>query len=193
MLVKIKRLGYDYRYIKEIISMEEKKSLLKEVFDWIAVVVVAIIAALIIDNFIIVNAKVPSASMEQTIMTGDRVIGFRGAYLFSDPERGDIVIFKYPDDEKILYIKRIIGMPGDTVQIEDGKVYINGEALKEDYLNVKTEGSFGPYTVPEGHYFMLGDNRNNSADSRYWNNTYVAKDKIIGKAVFKYWPSIKKL
>ncbi|SFK74742.1 signal peptidase I Serine peptidase. MEROPS family S26A [Lachnospiraceae bacterium KH1T2] len=173
--------------------MEEKKSLIKEIFDWLAVVVIAVIAALIIDNFIIVNAKIPSASMEQTIMTGDRVIGFRGAYLFSDPQRGDIVIFKYPDDESILYIKRIIGMPGDEVEIKDNVVYINGERYNEDYISGGTSGDFGPYKVPEGHYFMLGDNRNNSADSRYWNNTYLAKEKIVGKAVFRYWPSIKKL
>jgi len=165
-----------------------KNAILREIVEWVGVIFSALIISLFINFCIIVNAKVPSGSMESTIMTGDRVIGFRLAYAFSEPERGDIVIFKYPDDEKVLYIKRIIGMPGDTVEIKDGGVYINGEQLYEPYLTVTTEGEFGVYEVPEGHYFMMGDNRNNSADSRYWVNTYLSKDKIEGKAIFRYYP-----
>ena len=78
-------------------------------------------------------------------------------------------------------------MPGDIVFIKDGEVYINGTALNEPYIREKTEGEFGPYTVPEDCYFCLGDNRNDSSDSRYWNNTYVSKDKILGKVVLRYW------
>ena len=167
--------------------------IVKEIIEWIAVVVVAVVLAYCVNHFIIVNAIVPSSSMEKTIMTGDRVIGNRLAYSFSEPERGDIIIFKFPDDESKLYIKRLIGLPGETVEIKEGKVFVDGEALDEPYLTVTTEGTFGPYTVPEGHYFMLGDNRNNSADSRYWNNTYLAREKIVGKAVFKYWPGFKGL
>ena len=167
--------------------------IVKEIIEWIAVVVVAVVLAYCVNHFIIVNAIVPSSSMEKTIMTGDRVIGYRLAYSFSEPERGDIIIFKFPDDESKLYIKRLIGLPGETVEIKEGKVFVDGEALDEPYLTVTTEGTFGPYTVPEGHYFMLGDNRNNSADSRYWNNTYLAREKIVGKAVFKYWPGFKGL
>lgn len=167
--------------------------IVKEIIEWIAVVVVAVVLAYFVNHFIIVNAIVPSSSMEKTIMTGDRVIGYRLAYSFSEPERGDIIIFKFPDDESKLYIKRLIGLPGETVEIKEGKVFVDGEALDEPYLTVTTEGTFGPYTVPEGHYFMLGDNRNNSADSRYWNNTYLAREKIVGKAVFKYWPGFKGL
>ena len=167
--------------------------IVKEIIEWIAVVVVAVVLAYFVNHFIIVNAIVPSSSMEKTIMTGDRVIGYRLAYSFSEPERGDIIIFKFPDDESKLYIKRLIGLPGETVEIKEGKVFVDGEALDEPYLTVTTEGTFGPYTVPEGHFFMLGDNRNNSADSRYWNNTYLAREKIVGKAVFKYWPGFKGL
>ena len=167
--------------------------IVKEIIEWIAVVVVAVVLTYFINHFIIVNAIVPSSSMEKTIMTGDRVIGYRLAYSFSEPERGDIIIFKFPDDESKLYIKRLIGLPGETVEIKEGKVFVDGEALDEPYLTVTTEGTFGPYSVPEGHYFMLGDNRNNSADSRYWNNTYLAREKIVGKAVFKYWPGFKGL
>ena len=105
--------------------------------------------------------------------------------------RGDIVIFKYPDDESVDYLKRIIGLPGETVEIISGKVYINGELLDEPYLSEEPTGDFGPYQVPEDSYFMLGDNRAVSKDSRYWHNTYVKKDKIIAKAFVMYWPSLK--
>ena len=169
------------------------KRVRKELFEWVLTIAAAVMVALFINNFIIVNATVPTSSMEKTIMTNDRVIGLRFAYHSSEPERGDIIIFRFPDDEDILYIKRIIGMPGDTVEIHDGGVYIDGSLLDEPYLKVTTEGEFGPYTVPEGHYFMMGDNRNNSADSRYWDNTFLEREKIVGKAVLRYWPSIKKL
>ncbi len=171
----------------------EKDSILREIWEWVTVIGAAVIISLLINTFIIVNCVVPTSSMERTIMSNDRLIGFRLAYLFDDPERGDILIFKYPDDESILYVKRLIGMPGDTVEIYDGKVYVNGEELEEPYLSVVTEGTFGPYEVPEGHYFMMGDNRNNSADSRFWTHTYLSRKKIVGKAGFRYWPELKVL
>ena len=126
-------------------------------------------------------------------MTGDRIFGNRLAYVLGEPERFDIVIFKYPDDESQLFIKRIIGLPGETVEIIDGKVYIDGsDTPLDDSFTLETPtGNYGPYTVPEGCYFMLGDNRNNSKDSRFWQNTFVEEDKILGKAVVKYFPGIK--
>ncbi len=169
------------------------KRVRNEILEWIVTIAAAVLVALFINNFIIVNATVPTSSMEKTIMTNDRVIGLRLAYKSSDPERGDIIIFKFPDKESVLYIKRIIGMPGETVEVHDGGVYIDGSLLDEPYLNVTTEGDFGPYKVPEGHYFMMGDNRNNSADSRFWKNTYLDREKIVGKAIVRYWPPIKKL
>lgn len=170
-----------------------KRKVAKEILEWIGVIAAAVIFSLFINFCIIVNATVPTSSMETTIMSGDRVIGSRLAYARKQPERGDIVIFKNPDDESVLYIKRLIGMPGETLEIYDGKVYIDGKALDEPYLNVVTEGTFGPYEIPEGSYFMMGDNRNNSADSRYWDHTYLKEDKIVGKAVIKYFPSVGKL
>ena len=125
-------------------------------------------------------------------MPKDRVIGNRLAYHFSEPERGDIIIFKYPDDERQLYVKRIIGLPGETVTIEDAKVYIGEEEilLEEPYLKDewKIDNDGYSFEIPEGSYLVLGDNRNNSKDSRYWENTYVTEEKILGKAVFRYWP-----
>lgn len=128
-------------------------------------------------------------------MTGDRIFGNRLAYLFDDPERFDIVIFKYPDDESQRFIKRVIGLPGETVEIREGKVYINGSdtPLDDSFTPETPVGNFGPYTVPEGCYFMLGDNRNNSRDSRMWDNPYVKKEKILGKAVLRYFPGIEVL
>lgn len=171
----------------------EKTSLKREIIEWIVVVAVAVALALFIDLVLIVNAIVPTASMETTIMIGDRIVGNRLAYINEDPERGDIVIFKFPDYEKELFIKRIIGLPGDTIEIIDGVVYINGEILEEPYLHEKPVGSYGPITVPEGAYFMLGDNRNNSADSRFWNQPFVYKNKILGKAFVRYYPNPSKI
>ena len=172
-------------------SEEKKASIKAEVFSWVKVIVSAIIIALLVDFFIIANAVVPTGSMETTIPAGSRIMGLRLYYDFKEPERGDIVIFKYPDDESVDYLKRIIGLPGETVEIISGKVYINSELLDEPYLSEEPTGDFGPYQVPEDSYFMLGDNRAVSKDSRYWHNTYVKKDKIIAKAFVMYWPSLK--
>lgn len=181
------------QYNKSTSSLSEKKSsssgIISEIFSYVKIFAIAIIIAYITTHFFIINAQVPTGSMKNTIMEGDRLIGFRLSYKFSKPERGDIVIFKYPDDETQTYVKRVIGTPGDIVQIANGKVYINNEELEETYLkepmNISTKQE--TYVVPEGHYFMMGDNRNSSLDSRYWTNTYVAEDKILAKVLFRYY------
>ena len=171
-------------------------------------IIIVVVVVLIANNVVLINAKIPSESMENTIMTGDRIFGFRMAYginfdffgthvskKMKDPERYDIIIFKYPDDESQLFIKRLIGLPGETVEIRDGKVYIDGseEPLDDSFVPETPTGNYGPYKVPEDCYFMLGDNRENSRDSRYWDNTFVTFDEIVGKAVIRYFPSIKLL
>lgn len=174
--------------------MNKETSFAREAAEWLLVIAISAVLAFCLDKFIIVNAKIPSASMEPTIMTGDRLIGNRLAYINNDPQRGDIVIFLFPDNEKEYFIKRVIGLPGETVSIRAGKVYINDseEPLDESaYLTVTPLGDFGPFEVPEGAYFMMGDNRNNSMDSRYWNRPYVYKDKILGKAWARYFPHPK--
>lgn len=158
--------------------------------QWILILGIALLLGIIINSTVIVNAQIPSGSMENTIMPGDRVFGNRLSYVFGEPERFDIIIFRYPDDESQLFIKRIIGLPGETVEIRNGNIYIDGsdEPLKDVDTKEPMQGNFGPYTVPKGCYFVMGDNRNNSKDSRYWKHTFVSEDEILGKAVFRYWP-----
>ena len=162
-----------------------------EVISWTKEIAFILIFVFILNQVVIVNAYIPSGSMENTMMIGDRVIAFRLSYEFSDPKRSDIIVFSPPDGEPDLYIKRIIGVPGDIVEIKDGIVYINNEILEDDSSYVKGEpfGNFGPYNVPEESYFVMGDNRNGSIDSRSWQNTFVPKDKIVGKAIFRYFPN----
>lgn len=165
----------------------------RELMSWVMILVVSFLVALFINEVVLINARIISGSMEKTIMTGDRVMGARFAYWFSEPQRQDIVIFTSRERDNKTLIKRIIGVPGDTVEIYDGKVYVNGERLEEPYLWEEMYGSFGPYKVPEGCYFMLGDNRNGSGDSRYWSDPYVRREDILGKALFIYWPHIQGL
>ncbi len=182
-------------------SRKEKFDLKSEIISWIQVIIAAAIIAFCVNNFIIANSEVPTSSMETTIMAGDRVIGSRLSYKFGDPKRGDIAIFIYPDDEekgiKTYYVKRIIGIPGDTIDIVDGKVYLNGSdtPLEEDYLHEEMlpEEEAQHYEVPDGCYFMLGDNRNYSNDARRWKNKYVKREKLVAKVLFQYFPKIKKL
>ena len=167
------------------------KNILKEVLEYVIIFVVVAVIVLILNSFIIINARIPSESMEDTIMAGDRVIGNRLAYKTANPQRYDIVIFRPPDDESVYYIKRIIGLPGDTVYIIDGKGYINNESepLDDSFVKEVPLGSFGPYNVPGDSYFMMGDNRNSSLDSRFWETSnFVKREKILGKAMICYWP-----
>lgn len=195
---------------------EKVKAVIKEIFSWIKVIVLAFVVALILNKFVIVNANVPTGSMESTIQPDDRLIGFRLAYLFSEPQRGDIIIFKYPVSPDEIYIKRIIALPGETMEIKQSKIYINGSEtpipepyLKEEWI-VENDGLV--LTIPEDHYFVMGDNRNNSLDGRYWASEavmnemastledavekkycFVSRDAILGKAIFRYYPSITKM
>ncbi len=202
-------------------AKKEKKDMnpiVKEILSWVEVVALALFIALFMNHFIIINANVPTGSMEQTIHVKDRLIGFRLSYLKKDPKRGDIVMFDYPVDESQIYIKRIIGLPGEHLEIRDAQVYINGSdtPLEEIYLPdewiMRSDGL--SYDVPEGYYFVMGDNRNNSLDGRYWAEEavadelveteeeaveqkycFVSRDKILGKAIFRYYPfnTIKRL
>ena len=173
---------------------KQENNALRELLSWVQIIVVAAVIAFILNNFLIANSRVPTGSMENTIMAGDRVIGSRLSYRFGEPQRGDVIIFRWPDDEKVLFVKRIIGMPGDKVTVRDGKVYLNDSEtpLEESYIKEPMVAeSPKSFTVPEGAYFCMGDNRNESMDARYWKNPYVYKNKILAKVLFRYWPGIK--
>lgn len=150
--------------------------------------VVTFLVTFVLFNFILANIVVPSGSMMDTINIGDRLIADRILYKVTGINRGDVVVFHPPveDNESTYYIKRVIGLPGETIEGKDGYVYINGEKLEESYTKSLLSGDFGPYTIPENSYFMMGDNRTDSYDSRYWEQKYVSSDKVIGKALVKY-------
>lgn len=171
----------------------KKDKVKSEVISWIKTIAIALILVVIVQNFIIINAEVPTESMVNTIQPGDKLITFRLSYLFSEPKRGDVIVFKYPDNEKEKFTKRVIGLPGEKVEIKDGKVYINDSKnpLKEPYVNGIPTGNYGPYNVPEGSYFVMGDNREKSLDSRFWQNTFVKKKKILGEIKFRYHPNFE--
>ena len=185
----------DKKEISKEIQKDRKKkrflhSLFKETLEWCFYIVICLTLAILINNTLIINANVPTGSMENTIPTKSRLFGNRLSYINKNPERGDIVIFWAPEEDNILYVKRVIGMPNDVVEIKNGILYINGETYEEDYIK-DMNGDYGPYKVPNDSYFVLGDNRNNSHDARYWRNPYITKDDIIAKAIIMYWPRIE--
>lgn len=222
-------------------KQKKKKSKFRETLDFLLPIIIAVIVALLLKNFVFANAVVPTGSMKNTIGEGDRIIASRLAYINSDPQRYDIILFYFPDDESQIFVKRVIGLPGETVTIVDGSAFItdkdgntyetdqsfitNGDPIgdygpfyiPEKGETITTDGVFcyaengmrvgysqfidkycdvsasGEYTVAENLYFCMGDNRNESHDSRFWDNTYVAEDKILGEAKFKYYPKFETL
>jgi signal peptidase I len=187
-----------------------KKSTLREYFESI---VIAVILALFIRTFVVQAFKIPTGSMENNLLIGDHLLVNK--FVFGPTETGaertllpvgtikrrDIIVFKYPEEPDRDFIKRVIGLPGETVEVREKKVYINGTALDEPYVHFLAPPSapselhevtsfdvrerFGPVTVPADQYFMMGDNRDNSADSRYWG--FLRRDYIKGKALVIYW------
>jgi signal peptidase I len=185
-----------------------RKSTAREYFESIAI---AVILALFIRTFVVQAFKIPTGSMENNLLVGDHLLvnKFVFAPTASGPERvvlpvrdikrGDIVVFKYPEEPERDFIKRVIGLPGETLELRHKKVYINGTPIDEPYVHFlvppSTEGqevaaydvreNYGPVTVPANHYFVMGDNRDNSQDSRWWG--YLPRENVKGKALMVYW------
>ncbi len=164
-----------------------------ELMEFIEALVIAVALGLFIVIFIVQSFLVQGQSMEQTLTDGQRLFVDKLTYRFRDPQRGEIVVFKYPSNPSRKFIKRVIGIPGDVVAIRDNVLYLNGVPLEEDYIIGPTRGmygapTFGPQTVPEGCYFVLGDNRTNSDDSRYPDVGMVKRELIVGRAIISYWP-----
>ncbi len=136
-------------------------------------------------NAITARVRVDGSSMDPTLANGEFVLVNKLAYRLGSPERGDVIVFYFPRDPNQEYIKRLIGLPGDVIKIANGRVYVNGQQLTEPYIAAEPTYS-GEWTVPQGHYFVLGDNRNNSYDSHNWGP--VPADYVIGKSILIYWP-----
>lgn len=154
-------------------------------------VATAAVLAFGIRTFVAEARYIPSSSMEPTLQINDRLIVEKVSYHFQKPQHGDIVVFNptaalIAQNFKDAFIKRIIGVPGDTIQIKDGKVFVNGKPLTENYIAQRPNYQFGPVTVPPDQYLVLGDNRNNSYDSHYWG--FVPQDRLIGRAALRFWP-----
>lgn len=183
-----------------------RKSTSREYFESI---VIAVILALFIRTWVVQAFKIPTGSMEQNLLIGDHLLVNK--FVFSPTssdleywvlpngavDRGDVVVFKFPEEPERDFIKRVIGLPGETLEVRRKRVYIDGEVLDEPYLSgqmttfeseallVERRDNFGPFTVPDGHYFVMGDNRDNSQDSRFWGPLPHAHLK--GKAMLLYW------
>jgi signal peptidase I len=187
-----------------------RKSTLREYFESI---VIAVILALFIRTFVVQAFKIPTGSMEETLLIGDHLLVNKFVYgpaptalerallPVGTIKRGEVLVFKYPEDPERDFIKRIIGLPGETVELREKKVYINGKPLDEPYVHFLSSPSgpselhevtsfdvrerYGPVTVPADHYFAMGDNRDNSSDSRYWG--FLPRENIKGKSLVIYW------
>ncbi len=158
-----------------------------ELIELLKNLIVAGALAFLIITFVVQAFYIPSSSMETTLMVGDRIFVNKFIYRFQEPARGELVVFNYPRDPARRFIKRIVGMGGEELAIRAGNLYIDGELLEEDYLPEQDyRGNFGPVDIPEGHYFVLGDNRYNSEDSRHWGP--LSRDKIVGRAFLIFWP-----
>ncbi|MEN3186914.1 MAG: signal peptidase I [Atribacterota bacterium] len=165
----------------------KKKSAWRELIETI---LWALVIALLIRYFVVEGYYIPSSSMEPTLIPGERVLVAKFYYRFTEPKRGDIVVFRYPIDNRRNLIKRLVGLPGETVEIRDGVVRVDGELLQGNsfnrrYYDVGYYGQ-GEHVVPPGSYFVLGDNSENSDDSRFWG--YVPRKNILGRAFLVYWP-----
>ncbi len=164
---------------------EEKKSFWYEVWDWTRTIVITIIIALLFQNFVFTLARVDGESMMGTLLSDQRMAVLRIHYYFTEPQRGHVVLCRYPDFKEDC-VKRVIGLPGETVSGMDGRVYINGEALDEPYLTFPDMYDFDPVTVPENSYFVVGDNRLNSLDSR--SIGALPRDQIKGQCLAVVFP-----
>jgi signal peptidase I len=170
-----------------------KKSVIREYAE---AILIAILLALLIRTFVVQAFKIPSGSMIPTLLVGDHILVNKFIYRFRDPVRGDVVVFKYPVDEHRDFIKRVVGLPGETIYVRDRQIYVNCSPTQPACQPIKDPWGFyedrlglgdsvGKWEVPVGSYFVMGDNRNNSQDSRYWG--FVKLDKFKGRAFIIYW------
>ena len=172
----------------------DKETVKREIKEWIHSIVVALALTLVIRTFVVQAFKIPSGSMRPTLLEGDKLFVNKYIYRFEPPKRGDIIVFRYPVDPKKDFIKRLVALGGETVEIRDGKIYVDGQVLQDPasfgkffyYNHDPFGGPNEPVRVPADAYFVLGDNSANSTDSRFWG--FVPKKSVLGKAFFRWWP-----
>ena len=193
------------RSLSTLLLKSSKKSLIREYGE---ALLVALVLAFVIRTFVVQAYKIPSESMVETLLVGDHLLASKFAYGIKipfthryiyrgdDPAYGDIIIFEYPNDPSVDYIKRVIGLPGDFITVRDKRLYRNGRPVEEKYIRYEQPNiiepirdNFGPVTVPPDKYFVMGDNRDNSADSRYWG--FVPEANLVGRAT-GIWMSFDK-
>ena len=170
---------------------KSKLSVLKEIFGFLIYVAVVVGITFLIITFVGQRTYVSGSSMENTLSDGDNLIVDKITYRFTDPQRFDIIVFPFQYGEKVYYIKRIIGLPGETIRVQDGEIYVDGEILEESYGRevMRSSGiAEDPIVIGEDEYFVLGDNRNDSMDSRDPSVGLIKRDHIIGRAWMRVWP-----
>jgi signal peptidase I len=178
----------------------------KRAAEYVAVVAIAVLVALAVQSWILKPYRIPSESMLDTLRPGDRVLVNRVTFHLRDPQRGDVIVFHYPEDPEIVFIKRVVGVPGDVLEVREGRLYVNGKKAPEPYVH-RTDGRLDPtvaqaaiqgstlhdpwslaepFRVPAANYFVMGDNRTDSDDSRDWGT--VPSSAIVGEGLATYWP-----
>ena len=164
---------------------------------WVEVVQtigLSVFLSLGVRQFVAEARVVPTGSMEPTVQINDRLVVEKVSYLFKSPERGDIIVFRAPEQALKMsgattaeaYLKRVVGLPGEAVEVRNGKVLINGQIINETYIKAPPNYAWGPKTVPDDQYLVLGDNRNGSLDGHVWG--FLPEERIIGKATGRFWP-----
>ena len=170
-------------------TLKEKKDWSKELKEWVVSIGAAVLIALMIRTFIVELYVVDGPRMRPTLQHDERLVVNKFIYYVRDPNKGEIIVFRYPSDTSRDFIKRVIATAGDTIEIKDGRVYVNDQLQREDYILEKTQGEYSKATVPEGTVFVMGDNRNNSEGSRFSDVGFVPLDLVKGKAVLIFWPT----
>lgn len=168
-----------------VTKKERNKHVKSAIIEWIQLFVKAAIFSLFIIVFVVQSFVVDGRSMNNTLHHGERLFVEKVSYRFTEPTHGDIIVLRVSGGDR--YIKRVIALPGDTIEERSGIIYLNGVSLAETYVTNKTNMNWGPITIPEGHYWVMGDNRPYSDDSRY-NVGFLPREDIVGRAVVRYWP-----
>lgn len=182
--------GVAFAFSRKEIARQKAEDWFRGSADFLESIALAVgVVVAVVNPFIIQAFLIPSGSMIPTLQVGDRIMADKFIYYIRDPQRGEVVVFRAPPQADTLqrnFVKRLIGLPGDVVEVRDGEVFVNGQPLKEPYIYEPPYYQFGPYKVPPGHYFVMGDNRNDSNDSHIWGP--LARDRITGRALFIWWP-----